>query len=125
MYPQTHMHPPAAFPYEPPHRRETSVRSKRQKLIAAGKCVNYSRCGNERGEKGTATMCRPCAAEKSAKQAPKLARSRRRKARRGLCIESRCDDPVRRDKKRCMHHLIAAAQAAKRHRDKLKEAGDE
>ena len=99
--------------------------TRRQKLIAAGKCVNYFRCHNERGDEGTETMCRPCADAKNEKDAPGLKRRRRRKARRGLCVERACKAPARRGKKRCPDHLIMAAQAAQRHRDKMKrEAGE-
>jgi hypothetical protein len=123
MHPQAYIVPPpptGCGDYEP--RRFTPVPTKRQKLIAAGKCVNYFRCHRERGEEGTATMCRPCADQKNQQDAPRLTRRRRRKARRGLCIERTCRAPARRGKTRCAEHLILAAQAAQRHRDKMKNA---
>lgn len=113
--------PPAdALHQLPPARRITTVRNKRQRLIAEGKCVNYSRCGNVRGEDGTETMCRPCAADKSARQAPKDSRRRRLKRKRGLCIEIGCKAPVYKKKSRCKDHLIMAAQSAKSRRDREK-----
>ena len=118
--------PPAdALHTFPPARRTTTVRqNKRQGLIADGRCVNYSRCGNERGDDGTETMCRPCAAQKNAKDAPKLSRSRRLKRKRGLCIERKCNAPTYKKRRRCKDHLIMAAQSAKRRRDRDKtEAG--
>lgn len=108
----THRPPPPAGDY-PPRRRQT-VSTKRQKLIAAGKCVNYFRCHNERGEDGTETMCRPCAREKSAKQAKTNRKRRRRNGRRGLCIE--CKTPVYRNRTRCRDHLILNAGTQQRQR---------
>lgn len=112
--------PPAVGRGDHSTRRHNSVRTKRQKLIAAGKCVNYHACGNERGEDGTATMCRPCAAAKSSAHVPRQLRRRRVKAGRGTCIENRCDAPTHRNKRRCRQHLVMAAQAAKRHRERSK-----
>jgi hypothetical protein len=110
--------PQVAGDYLP--RRQQAMSTKRQKLIAAGKCVNYFRCGNERGEEGTETMCRPCAVDDNSKRVPKLRRRRRENVRRGLCFESACKSPVHRGKTRCRQHLIEVAERNKRYRERLK-----
>lgn len=101
-----------------------TLRSKRQQLIADGLCVNYSRCGRERGADGTKTMCRECAKAKSEKEAKRLSRMRRRKRKDGLCIEDGCRENAYKNRIRCKTHLILAAQANQRHRRKFKLAID-
>lgn len=89
--------------------------TKRERLRAEGKCVNYDRCGNQLGTDGTSTECRSCARTRNQAQKVRIAALRRRLSHKGLCIEG-CGDKAEPGRKRCKHHLAAFAEDQRRRR---------